>query len=925
MGIRSFHSILFLCMPLLLPFFIQSSFGQELQVRQQELTQFELQYSGLIRGTGEELSDPDYRPAIHWFPVRVPSTVLTGLVANRVYPDPYTGMNNMLIPDASDRFNRKYGLERYSHLPGTDNPWKKPYWYRTVFDVPATEAGSHVQLIFKGINYRAAVWLNGKQLTDSSDMAGMFAQYSLDVSKCIRAGGKNALAVKIYPLDESGYPAPEQLKALGDFYANGGPTGDIGKNVTMLCSAGWDWMPPVRDRNMGIWQPIFLRCTGQLTLSYPHLISHLPLLPDTALSELSISVGLTNHQSFPVRGKLLVDIRPENFVGEPLRFAKEIELAAASTTELCMNPKNSAGLSIKNPALWWPNGYGKPSLYRIRLRLEQEGKLSDDTTFLFGIRTVSSRTVQEKGKFLRRDFYVNGRRIHLNGGAWVPDMMLNRDSLRYALELDLCRRSRINLVRIWGGGITPPDVFFDLADRKGLLIWSDFWITGDTHGEFKGSAHWPLEPEVFKQNVTGTILRIRNHPSLLVWTGGNEGHARKELYDFMRNRIAGLDGTRPFIPSSSGFAALPRGWKKSWPDNADPGVYSGGPYRWMDPKQYYKLVEEGKDWVFKDETGLPSQPPYNSLKKLIPNLVWDPSLPFPLNHSWGYHDAATGNGRYDLYYDEMVSRYGKPESMNDFSMKMQLMNAVAYQAIFESAGASLNRTGGVMLWKLNAAFPSVIWQIYDWYLNPNAGYYSMRNALEPVHVQLNPVNCRVVGVNRTYHSLDTLTVEAEVYDASACLLHLQRGKAVMQANQVLEFFPLDSVLQRQTDVCLVLLRLKDRHGRIISRNMSWLSDDDRYLSLNDMPPAQVETAVLAIRQDRTEKTWTLRVTNTSDKLAFFVNPRLLDQGEEVMPSFWSANYFSLAPGESVTLTVSAPRCLLKAANQEIELEGWNLK
>jgi hypothetical protein len=171
--------------------------------------------------------------------------------------------------------------------------------------------------------------------------------------------------------------------------------------------------------------------------------------------------------------------------------------------------------------------------------------------------------------------------------------MLNRDSLRYDYELHLCKNSNINLVRIWGGGVAPPDMFFEAADKYGLLVWQDFWITGDTQGEFKGSPDWPLEGNVFIKNMISTIYRIRNHPILLVWTGGNEGHARKELYDAMRENISTLDGTRPFIPSSSGFAKMPAGWKGSWPDDQPSGVYSGGPYSWQDPAHYYQLVNRG--------------------------------------------------------------------------------------------------------------------------------------------------------------------------------------------------------------------------------------------------------------------------------------------------------------------------------------------
>ena len=910
---------------LLLSICIQSAFAQDHVIRQKKLTRFEMQYSGLIDVPGEMISSSGYLPKVHWFPVNVPSTVLTGLVANRVYPDPYSGMNNMLIPDASDRFNKQYKLEQYSHIPNVGNPWKKPYWYRTSFDVPASDKGRHFQLIFKGINYRAAVWMNGQQIADSTQMVGMFAEYSFDVSKLINAGEENFLAVKIYPLDEPGYPDKEQLKALGDFFLNGGPTGDIGKNVTMLCSVGWDWMPPVRDRNMGIWQPVILRTSGKVTIARPHLITDLPNLPDTSVAKLSLGLSLSNHDTKSVKGNLKVNIMPDNFVGLPVRFLKELTIPVNSKTDVKLDSENTGELLIKTPHLWWPNGYGKANLYRIQLQYESEGVVLDDTTFVFGIRTVGSKAVSEENKSLRRDFYVNGKRVHLTGGAWVPDMMLNRDSLRYVYELELCKNSNMNLVRIWGGGITPPDVFFDLADRYGLMVWSDFWVTGDTQGEFKGSPDWPLEGEVFKRNVISTILRIRNHPSLLLWTGGNEGHARKELYDAMRNSVIELDGTRPFIPSSSGFAHLPEGWPKSWPDKMDAGVYSGGPYTWQDPNEYYNLIKKGKDWVFKDETGIPSQPAYSSLKKIIPDLVWDSTLPFPLNNTWGYHDAATGNGRYDRYYEEMVKRYAKPESMKDFSDKMQLMNAIGYQGIFESAGDELNETGGVMLWKINAAFPSVVWQIYDWYLNPNAGYYFMQNACEPVHIQLNPQSYEVVVVNRTYQTHSDLTVEANVYSLDSKLLQHDTATVNLDATDVKKTFSLSNVLAGQNGVRFVVLTLKDKTDQVVSKNIYWLSADNDYSEMGKMPATEVQTEVVVIRQSTTDKTWTLRFANHSKQLAFFINPQILDGGEEVLPSFWSANYFSLAPGESITVTVSVPLEKLKDRDQQILLEGWNLE
>jgi hypothetical protein len=896
---------------------------QSQEVKQVRLRDFLMQSSAVIRTPGDSLSDPKFVSREYWYPVKIPSTVLTGLVANRVYPDPYTGMNNMLIPDASDSFNNTYHLGRYSHLPNEPNPWKKPYWYRTTFRVPASDAGQFFQLIFKGINYRAEVWLNGHRLADSSQMAGMFAEYSLDASKFIHTGGENALAVKIFPLDYPGLPAHPQLDALGDFYENGGPTGDIGKNVTMLSSVGWDWIPEVRDRNMGIWQPVLLRTTGQVVIGRPQVITTLPALPDTTGASVSLNLELYHHSAGQVHGQLKISISPENFSGTPFGFEKEITLDGPGTKKISLSPADEKDLMISHPHLWWPNGYGEPNLYRIRLQFQEGGKISDDTSFLFGIRTVASKTVEVNG-WVRRDFYVNGRRVHLVGGAWVPDMMLNRDSTRYDDELRLCRNANVNLVRIWGGGLGETDDFYELADRYGLLVWQDFWITGDTNGGFKGSADWPLQANVFESNLISTIYRIRNHPSLLVWTGGNEGHAREELYNAMRDNVAALDGTRPFIPCSSGFSKAPKEWKGSWPDDKPAGVYSGGPYTWEDEAEYYRLVNRGRDWVFKDETGLPSQPPYNTLPKIIPNLEPDSTLPFPLNNTWGYHDACTGNGKYNLYYKAMVDRYGAATGLKDFSDKMQLVNAAGYRGIFEAAGHKLNETGGVMLWKLNAAFPSVVWQVYDWYLEPNAGYYFMKRACESLHVQLNLDDSSIAIINRSYQPARNLTFRVEVLGMDGNTIYRHTATTSLDTTAVKSVLPLREILRGAKGISFVSLQLKDDRGQVLSRNVYWMSPNHDFTTLKGMAPARLETKVVSVADEKNSRSWVLEISNLSDRLAFFINPQLMSRSEEVLPSFWSDNYFSLEPHEKITVTVSCPLDRISSRDTWFRIGAWNV-
>jgi len=881
------------------------------------ISDFTMQASVLVNENGDRLSDPAYRPPVYWFPVKVPTTVLTGLVAHKVYPNPYDGMNNMYIPDASDEFNKQYDLEKFSHIPGVGNPWKKPYWFRSKFDVPAS-ANKNYHLVVKGINYRAEVWLNGKRVADSTQLAGMFAEYELNVTRFVKAGETNGLAIKIYPLDFPGLPSTEQLKIFDDFYPNGGPTGDIGKNVTMLCSVGWDWMPPVRDRNMGIWQPVYLRTTGALKINYPRLTPEFNL-PDTSSANLTLNLAIENYAGTTVNANLKVKLEPENFSGNAISFTYPVKVGAG-ITKIKLTPQQVSELRIKNPALWWPLNYGKANLYRLTVEVETASGVSDQKIISTGIRTVSSSVTNTKNS-VRRDFFVNGKKIHLVGGAWVPDMMLQNDSMRIARELQLVKNANMNLVRIWGGGVTPSDIFFDLCDRLGLLVWSDFWVTGDTQGEFKGSPNWPLEGNVFVNNVTSTIYRIRHHASLLVWTGGNEGHARKPLYEAMRDSVALLDGSRPFIPSSSGFAKLPEGWAGSWPDNQPSGVYSGGPYTWKDPKVYYDLTEKATDWVFKDETGIPSQPPYTTLSRIIPNLVWDKKAPFPFNDTWGYHDAATGNGHYELYYQEMVQRYGEPKTMEEFSDKLQLMNAMGYQGIFEAPQSKLNETGGVMLWKLNPAFPSVIWQIYDWYMLPNAGYYFARQSTSPVHAQFNRTTDFIDVVNRTYQSYENISVEVELFDSN--------GKRLLGATEKMKLSPSSVVKWKSVAIWkktpgtqFLLLRVHDVRGKLLSQNTYWLERANNFTDLHTMPKANVSVSVQSEKVQDGKRVFEVQLQNESKQLAFFSRVQLLDaHGEEVLPSYWSDNYITLKAGEKQVVQVWLDHEAIKP--ESVSVYAWN--
>ena len=195
-----------------------------------------------------EVSAPGF-PAEGWHPVTVPSTVLSALVKEGVYPDPRVGMDNFSIPDVSDAFNERLGI------PG-ENLWKDPWWYRTEFTLAETLRSKEIiWLHLDGINYRADIWVNGRQVASHDEVVGMFRRFRFNITKYLRPG-RNVLAVKVWQTDHPGMPSPGTQFIL--FGPNRGNAGDIFRDETLKMSGGWDCAPVVRDRNMGLWQQVWL-------------------------------------------------------------------------------------------------------------------------------------------------------------------------------------------------------------------------------------------------------------------------------------------------------------------------------------------------------------------------------------------------------------------------------------------------------------------------------------------------------------------------------------------------------------------------------------------------------------------------------------------------------------------------------------------
>jgi exo-1,4-beta-D-glucosaminidase len=923
------------------------------------LTSFEMQSSLVAPDTGATISTPAYVPQA-WYPAEVPTTVLRALVANGVYPDPRIGLNNMLIPDSNDEFNTEYNLLQHSHIPG-QNPWRSPYHFRTVFQLPAADyEGKQVWLNFNGINYKADVFLNGAQIASSADMAGMFGSFKYNVTAEALVGQDNVLSVTIHPVDNPGTPSHAPLEPLGGAGDNCGTDSGIAMDVTMHCSLGWDWIPVIRDRSMGIWQDVFVNATETVDVKDSNVKA---TFPATGLAPVTLSVETTlaNPTAQKVTGTLTAEIAPANFQGgAPVTVSQNIELNANSETPVSFLADQFPALVFADPQLWWPHQYGAPNLYALRITFSVDNTLSDVEVRRFGIRKIET-TVDEfaidDDANIRRTFWINDQRVVLRGGSWVPEMLLQRDRDRLEKELRFLKEANLNTVRLWGGGVTPPEAFFDIADELGMLVWSDFWITGDGQGTWdQGSRDYPLDGALFLRHADNVIKRIRHHASLFVWNGGNEGYSRAEIYNSLRAMIIDLDGTRPFLPSTGWSTSIPADLLEwSYPDGYGAGTYSGAPYIWVPLREYFTLAHNQGDWLMNNEVGIPSVPRIRSIRKFIDNFQPDPDPAsddlFPLNSTWAYHDAADaewGNPTFSRYHGAIYERYGTPETLEAYVSQAQVITANSLKSMFEAVNSQLERNSGILLWKANGAWPSMLWQIYDWYLRPVAGYYWLKKANALLRVQYDSYLNVIRVSNRTTAPVTGLTVEMQLYDQDLQLISTETSPPLTIPPETTEDAFVDFVLPEMAQVpdpnapppdpaepepaeptkagmAFLKLIAKDAAGALLTDNFYWLQADDDFTALRDLPPVDLTvTAQGAVDPATGEYRVTADVTNASESLVFFTKLLLLNGpgGEEVLPTYWSDNFFILMPGESKSVTANV-RAEQQPATPVLALEGWN--
>ena len=863
-----------------------------------------------VNAAAEAVSSSSY-DASSWMQAVVPGTVLTTMVARGIYPDPDYGLNNLAIPESLN---------------------KQDYWYRKEFPTPATKDRQNLTLTFEGINYAASVWLNGKHL---GDIRGAFIRGRFDVTGVVKNSGTNVLGVRISPPPHPGIPHEQSIK--GGPGENGGIMALDGP--TFAATEGWDWIPGVRDRNSGIWQDVTLTASGAVSVGDVQVITTLPQ-HDGSEADVEIAVPLTSKSRSSVRGDVHVSF-------DDVTVTKNITISG-DAAEVRLSPSEFAQLKVKQPRLWWPNGYGEPTLHTMRIWFTVGGKTLSEKQVRFGMREISyelslldaqgnlrrvefspaetkgEKVVSQAHQALRQTalgwvaslypgaensrslraltdlktapylvIRVNGVRIACKGGNWGMDDYRKRVS-REHLEpfFRLHRDAHLNMIRNWMGQDTE-EVFFDLADEYGLLVWNDFWDSTQNYNLEPG------DPALFLANAKDTILHFRNHPSIAVWCGRNEGVPPPILNEGLEKLIRELDGTRYYSASSNQV-----------------NLQNSGPYSYKPPSKFFTTLNRG----FSVEVGTPSM---STLESFQHNIA--PADQWPVSDAWAYHDwHQSGNGDVAPFMQELRTEFGEPTSLADFERKAQMLNYVDHRTIFEGFNAHLwEPNSGRLLWMTQPAWPSTMWQIFSSDYDTQASFYGVKSAAEPVHVQMNLPDLHAAIVNNTEKAIAGATLQVHAVRGDGTSVFEHQETVSVPALAVTVSYPVDIGLASAKAVVFVEMELKDAQGGLLSRNFYWYAaESETYRGMNGLPQVAVTTKAVAETNTGGEAHVTVALENTGAAVAVAAKLTLLrtSDGERILPAYFSDNYVSLLPGEKRTVEISYPT----AQAATVAIRGWNV-
>lgn len=890
------------------------------------LTDWFIQSSARLKIDGAALSRPGLMTD-RWYPARVPSTVLGTLVENNVYGDVFLGKN----------------LEK---IKAED--FQSSWWYRTEFLLPAYPGRSRTFLELDGVNYRANIWLNGQRVAEASEIYGAFRRFCLDITALARVGERNVLAIEVIPP------------------AKGEPT------IGFV-----DWNPAPADNNLGLWRPVRIRQTGEVSLENPFVQTSLDT-PSLKEARLTISVEVKNHSDKSVNGTLEIEL-------EKIKLSREVKLGPEELQKVVFNPETNKELIISNPRVWWTHDLGRPELYLLSMAFRLKGpageeksvartqqpqeaqmmaarekdpqkeqardkekeqermkiptpfkalaQVSDWLNLRFGIREIKDY-INEQG---HRGYLLNGKKILIRGGGWTDDIFLNNRPGKLRAELMYARHLNLNALRLegfWGTG----KELYHLGDELGLLLmvgWSCHWEWENHLGKPAdpryGGITSPEDMALVAASFRDQVRWLRNHPSIFVWALASDLVPKPELEKEYLKILAEDDPTRPFLNST--------GTKVSEVSGPS-GVKMNGPYDWVPPNYWFIDKKNGGAFGFNTETGPgPQVPVLESLKRMIPEeALWPP------NDYWDFHCSRGMFKSLDRYNEAMRERLGWPDNVVEYCDKAQFMNYEAMRGMFEAFIARRPLATGIIQWMYNSAWPKLWWQLYDYYLMPTGAFYGARKANTLIHLIYDQETREIIASNLSSIKTEKLNALVRVFDQEIREKFRQELPLELEAGA-------RTVLTRLPDIpdltAIYFLDLRifgpkqtlaDQNFYVLSREPDVLDFEKttwyvtpvkKYAdlkALNNLPESRVRYRWKTEGKD-TFQHLTIELENPTGQLAFNLEIQVLKKlrQKSVLPIFLDDNYFSLLPGERRTIKGHFFSQDLEGDELEIKVSGWKVK
>ena len=769
--------------------------------------------------------------------------------------------------------------------------FEKPWWYRTEFTLSRNE-NKTIKLEFNGIVYRANIWLNGVLLGNADSIKGDFRRFEFDVTSIVKE--KNTLAVEIIP-PVAGEPA--------------------------IGFADWNPRPP--DNSMGIWRNVKIKTTGDVSVNYPYVQSTLDI---NTLDKAALTVSaelINNNKVKSVNGILTGEIGN-------IKFSKTILLKPGEEKKIMFIPSEYPQLIIVNPKIWWPYNMGKQPLYNLKLKYKISGKTSDECQKKFGIRK-SSDYINKDGF---RGYKINGKNIQILGGGWVDNIFLKNNYENITAQLQYVKQMGLNAIRLegfWGMN----DDLYDLCDEYGILImagWSCQWENDEfigKHVDDYGGIESKEDMQMIAQSWQDQIKHFRNHPSIFLWLYGSDRIPRPELEKKYIKILKESDTTRPVLQAVSEHTSEITG---------NTAVKMRGPYAYVPPTYWWSDKQKGGAFGFNTEQGPGAQVPViESIKKMIPSEhLW------PVDSIWNYHCPTGTFNSMASFNEQITKRLGAPKNLEEYCTKAQYLNYENARAMYEAMEANKYVATGAIHWMLNAAWPKLWWQLYDYYLAPTGAFYGVMKARQEQDIMYDYDDNSIIVVNNTWKQKDNLTAKIKILNFDLSLKYTKEILISLKQDESLKILSLPEIKDLSKTYFLDL-KLESKNETesdnfyclsttrdvLDTANAAWyvtpvkISSDFTDLNKLEKVKLDVSKKIILVNDEYQIET---EIKNNSSNLAFQVllSVNKYKNGELVLPVFWSDNYISLLPGEIKIIKCHFSKKCLEGEKPEIKVSGWNI-